>query len=332
MNEKLIEAIPNFSEGQNLATIEYICSSIESVEGAKVLNCDIGKDANRTVITFVATVSSIEQAAFNAIKAAAEKIDMRQQVGEHPRIGATDVMPFVPLKGVTIEECIDAARAVGKRVAQELKIPIYCYEKAAFAEHKQNLAMCRKGEYEGIEQKFQNPLWYPDFGEPIYNEYVAKSGVTVIGARNFLLAVNFNLNCKDVEIADKIAKTVRYSGCKIEGERVHGTLKGAKAIGWYMEQYGFSQVSMNIVDMELTPLHIAFEEVKRVAKLCGVEVTGTEIIGMLPENVIWQAAEFYAPDNTFSSIEKCEFVAEKMNFSQIQQFDAIKKIIYFSNL
>ncbi|MFI3314676.1 MAG: glutamate formimidoyltransferase [Rikenellaceae bacterium] len=321
MQTKLLEAVPNFSEGRDKSVIEHICAAIQKHDKVKIISCDMGYDANRTVITIIGEAKAMELAMFDAMKAAAEKIDMSTHTGEHPRIGATDVMPFIPLSGATIDDAISAAHSLAARVAKELSIAVYCYEKAAFSHHKRNLFECRKGEYEGIMQKLQSPEWKPDFGSDKATPQLTKSGISVIGAREFLLAVNFNLTTKDSSIAKLIAQRVRKSGYIKDGKRIEGSLEGAKAIGWYMEKYGFAQVSMNIVDINKTPLHIAFKEVCKVAKEHGTEVTGTEIIGMLPLRVMTEAADYFNNNNSnLTTNQKIELSIQTMNFDQIEPF------------
>ncbi|MCQ2076309.1 MAG: glutamate formimidoyltransferase [Bacteroidaceae bacterium] len=298
MNSRLIECVPNFSEGRNYEVIDQIVNSIASntINGkkVKVLNVDIGNDTNRTVITFVGQPETACEAAFQGVKAAANLIDMRQHLGTHPRSGATDVLPLVPISGISLEECAEMARELAKRIYTELGIACYCYEAAAFAPKRKNLAWCRSGEYEALLEKISNPTLKPDFGPSEYNEIIAKSGAINIGARNFLIAVNFNLNSQSVELATQIAKEVRESGYKDKnGKRVAGTLKGCKALGWYIKEYGIAQVSMNITDISSTPLHIAYEEVCRVANKYGAEITGTEIIGMVPKQVMLDAGLYF---------------------------------------
>ena len=328
MNRGIIEAVPNFSEGRDKEVIEYIAKSIESVDGVKVLNIDIGYDANRTVITFAGEPQAVAEAAFRAIRAAAEKIDMRIHSGTHPRIGATDVMPLVPISGVTLEETAELARTLAKRVADELNIPIYCYEAAAYQASRTNLAECRRGEYEGLETKISSKEWKPDFGEPYFTEQCAKSGLTVIGARKFLIAVNFNLNTDNLLIAKEIAKEVRESGYIKDGERIKGALKGVKAIGWSMEEYGIVQVSTNITDINATSLHEAFEYISHIALAHGVKVTGTELIGMVPKVVIDDAIEHLCGNlDNMPYKDKIEVLNETMKFDNLFNADINSKII-----
>ncbi len=268
MIRKIIECVPNFSEGRNMQVIKHITDQIEKVEGVKLLNVDPGAATNRTVVTFVGEPQQVVEAAFLAIKKAAEVIDMKQHQGEHPRMGATDVCPLIPISGITMEETAEYARALAKRVGEELLIPVYCYESAAFEPKRKNLANCRSGEYEGLSKKFTDPEWRPDFGPATFTENVAHTGATAIGARDFLIAINFNLNTTSTRRANAIAFDVREKGRKMregnpftgkvvkneKGEDlwIPGTLKGCKAIGWFIEEYGIAQVSMNVTDITTT--------------------------------------------------------------------------------
>ena len=309
MNKKIIECVPNFSEGRDMNVIDQITSQIVSVEGVKLLNVDPGAATNRTVVTFVGSPEAVVEAAYRAIKKAAEVIDMRHHHGEHPRMGATDVCPLIPISGVTMEECAEYARALAKRVGEELGIPVYCYEKAAFTPQRVNLAECRSGEYEGLAKKFTNPEWKPDFGPAEFTESVSKSGCSAIGARDFLVAINYNLNTTSTRRANAIAFDVREKGRKLregnpitgkvvkdengEDVWVKGSLKGCKAIGWYIEEYGIAQVSMNVTDISVTPVHIAFDEVCAKAQARGIRVTGAEIVGLIPKKVLIDAGKYY---------------------------------------
>ena len=328
MNTKIIEAVPNFSEGRNKAIIDYISTAIESVKGVKVLHIDMGYDANRTVITFVGEPLAVAAAAFKAIQAAAQKIDMRFHSGTHPRIGAADVVPLIPISGISLNDTAQIARELAQRVAEELNIPTYCYEAAAFHKERINLAECRKGEYEGLKEKITSKGWQPDFGEPFFTEQCAKSGLSVIGARNFLIAVNFNLNTNDLSVAQKIAREVRESGYIKDGKRIKGALKGVKAIGWSLEEYGIVQVSTNITDINATPLHTAFEHICSVAQHHGVEVTGTELIGMVPKDVIHSAIKHFSADlNAASYNDKLSKLNDIMKFDDLFNVDLKSKII-----
>lgn len=341
--EAYIECVPNFSEGCNIATINAIAEAIASVDGVRVLHVDRGEAANRTVITFVGRALDVVEAAFRAVHCASERIDMRQHRGEHPRIGATDVMPFIPLKGITLAECAELARSLAERIYKELAIPTFCYEASAFRPEHVNLADCRRGEYEGLRDKMLDPVMRPDFGGTEYTLQAARSGATVVGARNFLIAVNFNLNTKSREVATAIASRVRASGevCRnAEGEilrdeegraiRRAGLLRGCKAIGWYIEEYGCAQVSMNINDVALCPIHTAYDTVCAVARELGVEVTGTELIGLIPEDCMVEAGRYYAEKLGKPLMEKADLVAlavEAMHMDDLCPFDIQQKVL-----
>lgn len=288
--EQIIECVPNFSEGRDREIIEAIVAAAGSVAGAAVLHVDSGAAANRTVVTFAGAPQAVVEAAFRTVRVAAERIDMRNHQGEHPRIGATDVLPLVPVRGVTLAECAAMARGLAERVAEELGIPVYCYEAAASADYRRGLEACRKGEYEGLRAKLADPMWRPDYGSTVWNETVARSGASVIGARDFLGAVNFNLAPTadpqaDVAAAKAVAREVRAA--------THGewSLAGVKAIGWWIEEYRFAQVSTNLTDMHATGLDEAYAAVAAAARRHGRRVTGTEVIGLLPEWVLVEAGQ-----------------------------------------
>ena len=342
-NEAYIECVPNFSEGCNVATINAIAEAIASVDGVRVLHVDRGEAANRTVITFVGRALDVVEAAFRAVRCASELIDMRQHHGEHPRIGATDVLPLVPLKNITLEECAELARSLAERIYKELAIPTYCYEASAYRPEHVNLADCRRGEYEGLEDKMLDAVMRPDFGGEEYTRQAARSGATVVGARNFLIAVNFNLNTKSREVAAAIAARVRASGevCR-DGEgnvlrdeegraiRRPGLLRGCKAIGWYIEEYGRAQVSMNINDVNLCPIHTAYDTVCAVARELGVEVTGTELIGLIPEDCMVAAGWHYAATMGRKELSEDALVAlavEAMHMDDLCPFDFGEKVL-----
>lgn len=298
--QPLLECVPNFSEGRNPELIETIADSIRRVEGVNLLHIDAGFDANRTVMTFVGPPQSVVEAAFQSIKTAAQAIDMRQHHGAHPRIGATDVCPLIPIRGLTMAEVVTLAQGLGQRVGAELNIPVYLYEYAATAPHRRNLAHIRQGEYEGLATKIVQPEWQPDYGP---TEGLFPAGATVLGARKFLIAYNVNLNTKDPEIAQRIAEKVRESGYVQRDEqglkqRLPGRCPGVKAIGWYMPAYGKAQVSLNITDLDQTPLHLAFEACREEAQRFGVEVTGSELIGLAPRRVFLEAGQYFAPYET----------------------------------
>ena len=286
-----MECVPNFSEGRDKNVIRQIADAIGSISSVKVLNVDPGEAANRTVITFAGEPEAVAEAAFQGAKAAAGLIDMSRHHGTHPRIGATDVLPFVPIRGITLDECAAMARQLGRRMADELGIPVYLYEAAALRPKFRNLAVCRAGEYEGIARKLSTPGEEPDYMPPTsyllpLTSYLSKSGCSVVGARDYLIAVNFNLNTTSKDIATAIARQVRERG--YQGRP--GTLKCVKAIGWYIEEYGFAQVSCNLTNFRVTSLRQTFDEVSRVAQLHGVSVTGTEIIGLVPEEALFPDA------------------------------------------
>lgn len=309
MERQIVECVPNFSEGRDKKIIKQITDEIEAVDGVRLLDVDPGEATNRTVVTFVGSPDAVAEAAFKAVAKAGELIDMRLHHGAHPRIGATDVLPIVPVSGITLEECAEIARRLARRIAEELAIPCYCYEAAAFKPERRNLAVCRKGEYEAIAERITDPAESPDFGARPMDERVARTGCTVVGARDFLIAVNFNLNTTSTRRANAVAFDVREKGrperegnpitgkIKLDanGKKIMrpGTLKATKAIGWYIEEYGIAQVSMNITNIGITPLHKAFDEVCRCAALRGLRVTGTEIVGLVPERTLLDAGRHY---------------------------------------
>lgn len=338
--DRIIECVPNFSEGRNREVIDAIAAAIQNgeCEGkdgqlcAKVLNVDSGEAANRTVITFAGSPEAVVEAAFRGVRKAGELIDMRKHHGAHPRSGATDVLPLVPISGVTLEECAEMARALAKRIYTELEIPCYCYEAAAHKPERKNLAVCRAGGYEALPQKMADPSRQPDFGPGKYTERAAASGAINVGARDILLAVNFNLDTTSSEIANEIAYEVREKGHP-QRKGVPGTLKGCKAFGWFIDEYGVAQVSMNITDIETTPLHTAYNEVCRVAKEHGVRVTGTEIIGLLPERCLIKAGKYYLESqNKPTDIPKDELIASAikyMGLDDLRPFEPRKKVIEY---
>ena len=294
MNQ-LIECVPNFSEGNDLEIIKQITDEIEKVEGVKLLNVDPGKATNRTVVTFVGTPDAVVEAAFNAIKKAGELIDMSKHKGEHPRMGATDVCPFIPIAGITIQETAKYAAKLAERVGKDLKIPVYLYESAQKNPVRKNLSVIRAGEYEGFFKKIKLPEWKPDFGPA---EFDAKRGATVIGARDFLIAYNVNLNTTSVRRANSVAFDIREAGRKIindKGEEVvqPGTCKATKAIGWYIEEYGIAQVSINLTNINITPMHIAFDECVKSASARGLRVTGSELVGLIPLKAMLDAGKYF---------------------------------------
>lgn len=333
-----------------MTVIKQITDVIEGVEGVKLLDVDPGEATNRTVVTFVGEPDVVCEAAYRAIAKAKELIDMRQHHGAHPRMGATDVCPLVPVANITLDECAELARKLGKRVGDELGVPVYAYESAAFTPERRNLAICRKGEYEALSKRFGVKEENPDFGPCVWNEETARSGATAIGARDFLIAVNYNLNSTSTRRANAIAFDVREKGrpqredpknvtSKVVKDAdgnpvmIPGTLKGTKAIGWFIDEYGIAQVSMNITDIRTTPLHVAFEEVCRCAALRGVRVTGVEIVGLVPKSVIIDAAKYFLRKQQRSvGIQESELIkiaVKSMGLDELKPFVPEEKIIEY---
>lgn len=354
MQKQLIECVPNFSEGRDKEVIKAITDAIEnsqSAAGARVslLDVDPGEATNRTVVTFVGEPDAVVEAAFQGIKKAAELIDMRKHHGAHPRMGATDVCPLIPVSGISLEECAALARKLAERVADELGVPTYCYEAAAFTPERKNLAVCRRGEYEALPEKMDSENEAPDFGDRPFDEDAARTGATTIGARDFLIAVNFNLNTTSTRRANAIAFDVREKGRPMrEGGKpngkpvkdaqgntimIPGTLPGTKAIGWYIPEYGLAQVSMNITDIARTPLHIAFDEVTRAAAARGIRVTGTEIVGLIPKRALVEAGRYFLHKQQRSTgIPEDEIIriADKsMGLSELKPFIPREKVIEY---
>lgn len=347
--KKLIECVPNFSEGRDMAAMKQITDEIEKVDGVKLLDVDPGFSTNRTVVTFVGTPDEVIEAAFQAVKKAQEVIDMRRHKGDHPRFGATDVCPLIPISGVTMDECAEYARKLGERIGSELGIPVYLYENAATEEKRRNLANCREGEYEGLKDKVSSDDWKPEFGPAEFNESVARSGAVAVGARDFLIAVNFNLNTTSTRRANAIAFDVREKGrTKREGNPITGkivkdpngepvmlpgTLKGTKAIGWFIAEYGIAQVSMNITNLSETPLHIAFEEVREKARNRGLRVTGLEIVGLVPKKAIVDAGKYYLAKQGRSlgitEAETIKIAIKSMGLDDLKPFVPEEKIIEY---
>src|SRR3954469_24705556 len=347
--QRLIECVPNFSEGRDLNVIKQITDEIEKVEGVKLLDVDPGATTNRTVVTFVGNPDDVIEAAFRSVKKAQELIDMRTHRGDHPRFGATDVCPLVPISGVTMDEVIEYAHQLGKRIGDELGIPVYAYENAATEEKRRNLANCRAGEYECLKDRLASEAWKPDFGPAEFNESVARSGATAVGARDFLIAVNFNLNTTSTRRANAIAFDVREKGRpKREGNSmtgkiitnqagepvmIPGTLKGTKAIGWYIAEYGIAQVSMNITNLSQTPLHIAFDEVSEKAQKRGLRVTGLEIVGLVPKKAILDAGKYYLTKQQRSlgltEDEIVKIAIRSMGLGDLKPFIPTEKIIEY---
>lgn len=349
MQKRIIECVPNFSEGRDMEVIKQITNAIESVKGVKLLDVDPGEATNRTVITFVGEPEAVADAAVASIKRATELIDMRLHKGAHPRMGACDVCPLIPVSGITMEECAELARALAKRIADELAVPTYCYEAAAFKPERRNLAVCREGEYEALPDKMANPDRQPDFGARAFDEDIARTGATAVGARDFLVAVNYNLNTTSTRRANAIAFDVREKGRpKREGNpitgkiikdengepvMIPGTLKACKAIGWFIEEYGIAQVSMNMTNLSVTPLHVAFDEVCRAADARGVRVTGTEIVGLVPKKTLVDAGRhFLLKQHRSTGLPERELVRiaiESMGLSNLKEFKPEEKVVEY---
>ena len=347
--KQIIECVPNFSEGRDNSIIDRIVAAIATVKGVKVLDVDPGEATNRTVVTFVGTPEDVCEAAFRGAAKAQELIDMRCHHGAHPRSGATDVLPLIPISGITLEECASLARKLAERLFVELGIPCYCYESAAFKPERRNLAVCRAGEYEALQEKIADPARRPDFSPESWNETAARSGATNVGARNFLVAVNYNLNTTSTRRAMAVAFDVREKGRKAReggsltgkllkdenGQQIWipGTLKGCKAIGWYIDEYGIAQVSMNITNIDATPLHVAFEEVCRAAAARGLKVTGAEIVGLVPKKVLLEAGRFYLTRQQrslgISEDEILKIAVKSMSLDDLKPFNPREKVIEF---
>ncbi|MDR0541261.1 MAG: glutamate formimidoyltransferase [Dysgonamonadaceae bacterium] len=347
--KQLIECVPNFSEGRDRTIINRIVDEIKSVDGVQVIDIDPGKATNRTVVTFVGDPESVCEAAFRAVKKAAELIDMSRHKGEHPRFGATDVLPLIPVNGITMEETVEYARKLGQRIGNELGIPVYCYEFAASEEKRRNLANCRAGEYEGLPQKLVNPGWKPDFGPAEFTETVRRSGATALGARNFLIAYNVNLNTTSTRWANSIAFDIREKGrVKREGnpltgkmvrdengELVYtpGLLKGVKGIGWYIEEYGIAQLSFNITDIAEAPMHRVFELACERAAVRGIRVTGSELVGVAPLHALLDAGKYFLRKQRrstgISDEEILKIAVKSLGLDELAPFDPKKKIIEY---
>lgn len=344
--KKLIECVPNFSEGVDMSVIKQITAEIEAVDGAKLLDVDPGKATNRTVVTIVGEPESVVEAAFRAVKKAAQVIDMRRHKGEHPRMGATDVCPLVPVANITMEETVEYARALAKRIGEELEIPVYCYENAAFTPERRNLANCRSGEYEGLPEKLKKPEWKPDFGPAAFN---AKSGATAVGARDFLVAYNINLNTTSTRRANAIAFDIRERGRvkregnpltgKIvlddKGKKVYepGSLKSVKGIGWYIEEYGIAQLSLNLTNISITPVHVAFEEAVKKAAERGIRVTGSELVGLIPLKAMIDAGKHFLKKQQrsagISQEEIIKIAVKSLGLDDLKPFNPKEKIIEY---
>ena len=349
MEKRIVECVPNFSEGRDKHVIAQITEAIEAAGGVKLLDVDPGEATNRTVVTFVGSPEAVVEAAFQGVKRAAELIDMRKHKGAHPRMGATDVLPLIPIAGITLEECAALSRKLAERIADELHIPTYCYEAAAFTPERRNLAVCRAGEYEALPEKLAHKESAPDFGARPYDEGVARTGATTVGARDFLIAVNFNLNTTSTRRANAIAFDVREKGRPVregnpitgkivkdaEGNPVMqpGTLKATKAIGWFIEEYGIAQVSMNITDISRTPLHAAFDEVCRKADARGVRVTGTEIVGLVPKRALVEAGKYFLRKQHrsvgISEQEIVRIAIKSMGLDDLKPFHPEEKVIEY---
>ncbi len=345
---RLIECVPNFSEGRDRAVIKQITDAIESVEGVRLLDVDPGEATNRTVVTFVGDPESVQEAAFRGVRKAAELIDMSRHHGAHPRMGATDVCPLIPVSGVTLEEAAEMARNLGRRIADELNIPVYAYEASALKSGRKNLAVCRRGEYEGLAERFGGEDG-PDFGNRPWDDAAARTGATAVGARDFLIAVNYNLNTTSTRRANAIAFDVREKGRpKRQGPKVNdpvvkdengktvmipGTLKGTKAIGWFIDEYGIAQVSMNITDIRTTPLHVAFDEVCRAASERGIRVTGTEIVGLIPKSCLIDAGRYFlAKQQRSAGISEeaiINIAIKSMGLDDLKEFNPREKVVEY---
>lgn len=347
--KKIIECVPNFSEGRDMGIIKEITNAIESVQGISLLDVDPGKATNRTVVTFVGDPDDVIEAAFQGIKKAQELIDMSQHSGEHPRFGATDVCPLVPVANVTMEEAVKYARKLAERVGEELGIPVFSYEFAAFQEERKSLANCRSGEYEALKERITSEQWKPDFGPFVWSNNVSRSGATAIGARNFLVAYNVNLNTTSTRRANAIAFDVREAGrVKREGDpitgkivkdehgepvRIPGSLKKTRAIGWYIEEYGIAQISINLTDITVTPVHIAFDEVSEKARLRGIRVTGSELVGLIPLQAMLDAGKYFLHKQNrstgISDEEIIKIAIKSLGLDELSPFDPKKKIIEY---
>jgi glutamate formiminotransferase/formiminotetrahydrofolate cyclodeaminase len=343
---RLIECVPNFSEGSDMNIIRQITNEIEGVEGVQLLDVDPGKATNRTVVTFVGEPEAIVEAAFRAVKKASELIDMTNHHGEHPRFGATDVLPLIPVSGISMDETVDFARKLAQRIGEDLRIPVYCYENAAFSGGKRNLAKVREGEYEGLKEKLLKPEWKPDYGPSVFNP---KTGSIAVGARDFLVAYNVNLNTTSVRRANAVAYDVREKGRvkrtgdplsgKIEKDRegnpvyIPGSLKAVKAIGWYIKEYGIAQISINLTNISVTPLHIAFDEVCKKAEARGLRVTGSEIVGLVPLKTLLDAGRYFLKKQKrsagVSDPELIKIAVKTLGLDELGPFNPKEKIIEY---
>jgi len=347
--KQLIECVPNFSEGVDMSVIKQITDEIEKIEGVKLLDVDPGAATNRTVVTFVGTPDEVVEAAFQAVKKAAEVIDMRHHKGEHPRFGATDVCPLVPVANISMEETVEYARKLAKRIGEELEIPVFCYENAAFTKIRRNLANCRSGEYEALPERITTKEWKPDFGPNEFNDRVAGSGVTAVGARDFLVAFNVNLNTTSTRRANAIAFDVRERGrTKREGNQltgkivkdengkpvmIPGSLKCVKGIGWFIEEYGVAQISMNLTNISVTPVHIAYDEVWKKAEARGIRATGSELVGLIPLEAMLEAGRYFLRKQKRSvgidNDELIKIAIKSMGLDDLKPFDPKERIIEY---
>jgi glutamate formiminotransferase / formiminotetrahydrofolate cyclodeaminase len=344
--KQLIECVPNFSEGRDMSIIKQITDQIETVEGVKLLDVDPGAATNRTVVTFVGTPEDVVEAAFIAIRKAMEVIDMSRQHGAHPRFGATDVCPFVPVSGITMEETVEYARKLAERVGNELGIPVYCYENAAYTPQRRNLAYCRSGEYEGLPEKLNDPAWKPDFGPAAF---LPHTGAIAVGARDFLVAYNINLNTTSTRRANAVAFDIREKGRPMrEGNQVTGkivkdangkqvdiagSLKACKAIGWFIEEYGIAQVSINLTNISITPVHIAFEESCKKAQERGMRVTGSELVGLIPLKAMLDAGKYFLQKQQrslgVSEADVLKIAIKSLGLDDLKPFNPQEKIIEY---
>lgn len=331
MQKRILECVPNFSEGRDESVIQKITNSINNVFGAKVLHIDMGYAANRTVVTFAGEPEAVIEAAFQATKTASENIDMTMHTGVHPRIGATDVLPLIPISGITMAETIELSYKLAERIGSELKIPIFCYENSALKPERKRLENNRKGEYEGLSEKLNNPEWKPDFG-PAKMNYVA--GATILGAREFLLAYNVNLDTTSITVASEIASEIRGSGKIIIDEKgdkikIAGLYKSVKAIGWFIEEFGKAQVSMNLTDYKNVGMHNAYETVQSIAFKYGVKVTGSELIGMAPLQAFIDSGLHFAGQNKLNDDELVAIAIEKLGLNELKLFNYKTRIIEY---
>lgn len=347
--KQIIECVPNFSEGRDMSIIKQITDVITAVDGVKLLDVDPGAATNRTVVTFVGTPNEVLEAAFQAVKKASQIIDMSKHKGAHPRFGATDVCPLIPISNISMEETAELARKLAKRIGEELNIPVYCYENAAFTEKRRNLANCRSGEYEGLAKKITSQEWKPDFGSNVWDAHTMRTGATAVGARNFLVAYNINLNTTSVFKANSVAFDVREKGrVKREGHPVTGKpvldkdgnkvyepglLKSVKAIGWYIEEYGVAQISMNLTDISVTPVHVAFDTVCERATANGLRVTGSELVGVMPLKAILDAGKYFLKkqgrSTGISDAEIIKIAVKSLGLDELKPFDPKKNIIEY---